>query len=241
MRLLLAGMRGHNNVPLTYVIRPRILPPDWGTADTNYQPRFGIAGTPYTSIDDELTQRAPILTENWREWHNYHNLETLEEVGIKTPAFLTDNAMVFTTLQHYWGKSPAWTNAKKFLETKNGREAYRTLYTYFFGKTMTASVQDRIIKNLQMYRFEAERRGFTFETYVNKHVEQHNLYQDLTEHGVDPLAKHMKILYFRDGIKDPRFDSVHFAILVDRDRFLTFDSVKEVFFPYPLPYHIQDH
>ena len=229
MRLLLAGMRGHNDVPLTYVIRPRILPPDWGTADPNYQPRFGAAGTPYSSVDDELTQRAPILSENRREWHNYHNLQTLEEDGVKTPAFHTDNAIVFTTLQHYWGKSPAWTNAKKFTKTKNGREAYRTLYTYFFGKTMTASAQDRIIKNLQTYRFDAERRGFTFETYVNKHVEQHNLHQDLTEHGVDPLAEQMKILYFRDGIKDPRFDSVHSAILVDRDRFLTFDSVKEVF------------
>ena len=94
---------------------------------------------------------------------------------------------------------------------------------------MTASAQDRIIKNLQNYRFDAERRGFTFETYVNKHVEQHNLHQNLTEHGVDPLAEQMKILYFREGIRDPRFDSVHSAILVDRDRFLTFDSVKEVF------------
>ena len=28
MRLLLASIRGHNHVPLTYVIRPRILPPD---------------------------------------------------------------------------------------------------------------------------------------------------------------------------------------------------------------------
>jgi hypothetical protein len=31
MRLLLANMRGHDNVPLTYVIRPHILPPDWGS------------------------------------------------------------------------------------------------------------------------------------------------------------------------------------------------------------------
>ncbi len=86
-----------------------------------------MVGTPYTSIDDELTQRAPIFFKNRREWHNYHNLETLEEDGIKTLTFLTGNAIVFTTLQHYWGKSPAWTNTKKFLKTKNGRGAYRTL------------------------------------------------------------------------------------------------------------------
>jgi hypothetical protein len=72
-------------------------------------------------------------------------------------------------------------------------------------------MQDRILKNLQSYKFEAECRGFTFETYVNKHVEQHNLHHELTEHGVDPLNKQMKIL-FKDGIKDPRFASVTSAI-----------------------------
>ncbi len=107
MRLLLAGMLGHNDVPLTYVIRPRILPPDWGHLDPNYQPRFGAEGSPYTSIDKELTLRAPILQENRREWHNFTNLETLDETAPRTPAFHTDNAAVFMILQAYWGKSPA--------------------------------------------------------------------------------------------------------------------------------------
>jgi hypothetical protein len=74
MRLLLAGIRGHNDTPLTYVIRPRILPSDWGCYDANYQPRFGAEGSPYASINDELTLRAPILKENRREWHNFTNL-----------------------------------------------------------------------------------------------------------------------------------------------------------------------
>ena len=74
-----------NNVPLTFVIRPRILPPDWGHLDPNYQPHFGAAGSPYTSIDEELTLRAPILQENRREWHNFTNLETLEETAAKDP------------------------------------------------------------------------------------------------------------------------------------------------------------
>jgi len=126
-------------------------------------------------------------------------------------------------------KSPAWTNAKKYLKTKDGWQAYRTLYTYFFGKTMTASMQDKILKNLQSFKFDTERRGFTFETYVNKHIEQHNLHHELTEHGVDDLSEHMKILYFKNGITDPRFASVHSTILVDRERFLTFDKVKDVY------------
>jgi hypothetical protein len=94
--------------------------------------------------------------------------------------------------------------------------------------TMTVSMQDRILKKLQSYKFEAERRGFTFETYINKHVEQHNLHHKLTEHGVDPLNEQMKILYFKDGITGPRFASVASAILVDCKRYNTFDKVKDV-------------
>ena len=87
-----------------------------------------------------------------------HNLETLEETELRTQAYHTDNAAVFKVLQSYWGKSPAWTNAKKYLKTKDGHQAYRTLYTYFFGKMMTASMQDKILKNLQSYKFDAEHR-----------------------------------------------------------------------------------
>ena len=132
-------------------------------------------------------------------------------------------------LQAYWGKSLAWTNAKKYLKTKDGRQAYRTLYNYFFGKTMTASMQDKIVMNLQSYRFEGDRRGFTFETYVNKHVEQHNLRQELADYGVAPIPEHMKILHFTKGITDTRFTSVSSAILVDRDWYLMFDKVKDVY------------
>jgi hypothetical protein len=93
-------------------------------------------------------------------------------------------------------------------------------------------MQDRILKNLQSYKFDAERRGFTFETYVNKHVEQHNLHHELTDHGVDPLSEQMKTLYFKDGITDPRLNSVASTILVDRDRYDTFDKVKNVYLTY---------
>jgi hypothetical protein len=94
---------------------------------------------------------------------------------------------------------------------------------------MTASMQDKIVMNLQSYRFEGDRRGFTFETYVNKHVEQHNLHQALTNYGVAPIPEHMKIPYFTKGITDLRFNSVSSAILVDHDRYLTFDKVKDMY------------
>jgi hypothetical protein len=124
----------------------------------------------------------------------------------------------------------ACMDQRKEVPQDQGRlAAYRTLYTYLFGKTMTASMQDKILKNLQSFKFDAECSGFTFKTYVNKHVEQHNLHHELTEHGVDDLSEHMKILYFKNGITDPRFASVHSAILVDRKRYLTFDKVRDVY------------
>jgi hypothetical protein len=120
MQLLLANMRGHDNVPLTYVIRPHILPFDWGSEDPRYQPHFGDKGSPYTSINEKLTLRAPILKENRREWHNFTNFKTLEETKPRTQAYHTDNAAALKVLQSYWGRSPVWTNLKKYLKTREG-------------------------------------------------------------------------------------------------------------------------
>ena len=61
MKHLLACMRGHNDVPLSYVIRKNLLPPDWGPADPKHQTRIGHPTSPYASVDDDPIAHAPIL------------------------------------------------------------------------------------------------------------------------------------------------------------------------------------
>ncbi len=67
---------------------------------------YGKADSPYTSHEDEMIQRAPILAENRPEWHNLHNLESLNDTGARHLTFNADFS--------YWGKNPTWSNVKSF-------------------------------------------------------------------------------------------------------------------------------
>ena len=69
MKIILYNMRGHTDIPLTYVICQRILPRDYGdpTAPGYSNFPYGDPQSPYASVDDEPTQCTPILATNNRE------------------------------------------------------------------------------------------------------------------------------------------------------------------------------
>ena len=98
MRHILMNMPGVSKVPLAYVIHRMILPPDSGypTIPPSNRP-CGHPDSPYTSHEDEMIQRAPILAENRPEWHNLNNLETLEDTGARHLTFNADNRSYFTS------------------------------------------------------------------------------------------------------------------------------------------------
>ncbi|MBM3917828.1 MAG: hypothetical protein FJ349_09525 [Sphingomonadales bacterium] len=227
MRQILTNMRGVSKVPLAYVIRTRILPPDSGGQTPNLP--YGYVDSPYASHEDEMIQRAPILAENREEWHNLRNLETLEDTGARHLTFNADNRTVFQVLFSYWGRNPAWTNVRSFTRQTDGRAAYRALYRYFFGTNSVQTQTKSVLSNLSSFKYDECRKNFTFETYVLKHIEQHNLHNELVEHGADPLNEDMKIHYFQSGITNRDFDSVKNAVLATPENFQTFDRVKDQF------------
>jgi hypothetical protein len=77
--------------------------------------------------------------------------------------------------------------------------------------------------------YTGEKRGFTFNTYVNKHVEQHHLMDELAGFGPRPPDDGLKIQWFQAGIECDLFSPVGTAIMTDRARFLTFEAVKEAY------------
>ena len=138
MTVILGKFRGHDDVPLTYMIRPRLLPPDHGWRDDpEWEAPFGERGSPYSSIDEELKLRAPILKDPGRALFYLTDFREMENDPLRYPrcdTFNTDNAQVFRILQSHWGKSPAWSQAKQFSRTQDGRAAYRRLHDFLLGR-----------------------------------------------------------------------------------------------------------
>jgi hypothetical protein len=109
------------------LIRPTIYPesPNNLTYDDPIRdnPAFGKAGSPYSSVDDELVARAAILRNDLTQGQLAARFETLESEGPFEPAFMADMALVYDVLHASWGKSSWWAHVKK-IKGKNGRQVH---------------------------------------------------------------------------------------------------------------------
>ncbi len=87
--------------------------------------------------------------------------------------------MVYNVLHVCWEKSSLWSYVKKFSKTKNRQQVYWTLHTLLLGGQRIVSTGSAIVTKLQSFRYEGDRKNFTFDKYVNLHIEQHNQHADL--------------------------------------------------------------
>jgi hypothetical protein len=231
MLILLGKMQEIAGHPLSYVPRSNLKGPNDANIDneTKDPPPFGQPGSPYFSIDDKLCLRAPILCSDLTHYHLVASLETSESGGPFEPSFLANMVTVYNVLHACWGKSSWWSHVKKFSKTKNGRQVYRTLHTLFLGGQCVVSTGSAIVTKLQSFRYKGDCKNFSFDKYVNLHIEQHNQHADLQEYGVAPLAKNLNTLWFQDGIRDPSLNAVKASINANHANFTDFDSVKDAY------------
>ncbi len=231
MLILLGKMRGIVGHPLSYVLHSNLKGPNDDNIDdeTEDPTPFGHPGSPYFSIDNKLCHRAPILRTDLNHSQLAASLETLESDGPFEPSFLANMVMVYNVLHACWGKLSWWSHVKKFSMTKNGRQVYRTLHTLLLGGQCVVSTGSTIVTKLQSFRYEGDRKNFSFDNYVNLHIEQHNQHADLQEYRVAPLAENLETLWFQDGIRDPSLNVVKASINANRANFTDFDSVKDAY------------
>ena len=222
-----------SGLALDYVVRVKLRGPhDEPNAEEPDPPPFGDPTSPYVSHDDEMVARAPILHANLTVAQLSQDNETLEMKGPFESSFVADSAIVYNILHTAWGKSSWWTHCKSFDKTKNGRQAFRTLHAQLLGGEKVVSSGSAIMTKIQTLRYEGDKTRFTFDKYVQCHVEQHNLHRDLEEHGVDPLNEDLKIMWFEQGIRTTAMDPVKASILTQKGSHTTFQAIQDAYVDY---------
>jgi len=195
MTVFLGKLRGITGIPLAYVPRFTLKSPNNLAYDDPIReyPAFGKAGSPYSSVDDELIARAAILKNDLTSGQLAASLETLENEGPFEPAFMADMSLVYDVLHACWGKSSWWAHVKK-VKGKNSRQVWQILHTVLLGGDRITTAGSAIVAKLQTFTYDGDKKNFNFDKYVTLYVEQHNLHADLTEYGVTPLDESFKIL-----------------------------------------------
>ncbi len=173
-------------MPLLYVIRVALVPPD----DDNNDPAFGDEDSKYISIDMEMIARAPILSDV----ADTSNKDTsdLEANGPFVPTFPVDSKKVWVILLALFGLSSAWQYVKKYANQQNGCQAWRTLHNHFFGGDKVNTMVANVLSTLKALHYGGDWRNFTFNKYCTAHVDQHNRHAALAEYDVALLEKRAK-------------------------------------------------
>ena len=185
---------GIKKAPLSYVVRS-----DEDAPVSASDPAYGVADSQYSSPQDEIIRRSPILVPGIARV--YHT------------DFLVDRKAVWELLSAICREDDCWTHIKPFLKTKDGRKAYRALYDYYLGEKNVDNQATASEKALELATWTQNSKRFSFDSYVKIHLDNHQVLSDLTEHGYAGIDERSKVRHLLKGIKSTKMDSVKTAIL----------------------------
>jgi hypothetical protein len=130
--------RGIDGVPLAYLVRKDVVPPD---ADDNPE----AYGEP--TFADELVRHA-------------------KHEG--NPSYQVDNQALWSVIRKLTMGGFAWSWVSSCARSQNGREAYLQLKTHYLGKSLQDKIQSDANKILENTFYDGKARNFTFEAYCTR-------------------------------------------------------------------------
>jgi hypothetical protein len=157
VKTILGQTCGVTGVPLLYVIRVTLVPPE----DDNDNLAFGDEDLKYVSIDMEMIARAPILSDE-ADTSN-EDTSDLEANGPFVPTSPVDSKKVWVILLACFSLSSAWQYVKKFANQQNGHQAWCTLHDHFFGGDKVNTMVADVLSTLKALHYSGDWRNFTFD------------------------------------------------------------------------------
>jgi len=99
--------------------------------------------------------------------------------------FQRDNTRVYGIIKQLVLEGPGSSYILPFDKTSNGRAAWLSLTAHFEGESYRNRNVEEAYATLESLHYEGERRGFTFEKFVEKH---NGAYLELERYGEPVLA-----------------------------------------------------
>ena len=187
----LRGCLGVTKIPLAYVIRDTIDPPDAGDDPV----------TNYTSKQDELIARAPIRTVAANGTVTYNAI------------YLSDRTKVWELMSELTRGKDCWTYVQPAQRSRDGRMAFHGLKGHYLGANNVDNMSSQAEKKLQSTTYTGEKRRWNFEKYVKVHVDQHAILDGLKPHGYAGIDERSKVRHLIAGIKTSNLEVVKTQIL----------------------------
>ena len=199
---------GTTKIPLAYIIRD----------DVDPKPEADDPASDYTNYADELIARAP------------HYIGAAGAANRdRAQAYKDDNILVFNKLSEMFRDKDCWAYMQQSSRRRDGRDAFMRLKQHYLGKNNVDYLASTAERKLQNTTYTGETRRWNFEKYVQVHVNQHQILEDLTRHGYAGIDIRSKVRYLMDGIKTKELDNVKTQIMASATLRSDFDACVNLF------------
>jgi hypothetical protein len=115
------------------------------------------------------------------------------------PSFQRDNAKVYGIVKQLVLEGPGRTYILGFDTAADGRGAWQALRDHFEGDGFRNRNVEEAYSTLEHLSYEGEKRGFTFEKFVERHMD---CFLELARFN-EPMLESKKVRDFLNRIKDP--------------------------------------
>ena len=198
---------GEHCLPLAYVTHLAIELPEGEDPSTGY-----------ITIEDDMVRCAPIRTM------------AMDGTIVYDPTFQINNGKTFDKLALWACDHACWTYLKPYTKTCNGRSAWNALVAHFLGpNNVDKNAASKVEATLHSLTYSGETCHWIFETYVNKHMQQHTILENLVQHGYTGIDPHSKVRYLCDGIKGTHLNMVKTRILSNENLHVDFPKCVSLF------------
>lgn len=139
--------------------------------------------------------------------------------------FEIDNERLFRDLKKLTVQGEGWTYIKKFESKKNGHGAYHAIRIQCEGTAGKLARKNAAYAKITQTVYSGPRKHFTFQDYINVHVESHNEIVDCDPREAIPEGK--KVADFIGGITDPGLLTAIQVIYSDNTKMSNFDKCQK--------------
>ena len=166
--------------------------------------------TNYPTKDKKMINHALIFTSAATSTHTENTKE-----GPFYKDFAVDMTFVWNILHHVFGGTTVWLHAKTSPKSNNWRYAFFLINKFLLGSQYVTHMAAQLKLKLKLRRFyyDGERRGFSFQKFVNFHKGQHIIADGFMEFGYIRIDDNSKVRMLRGGINTDAIEAYKAAIL----------------------------
>ena len=213
------------NKPKSDTELPKINMKDWARTKEKifkyFHSSFGTTGLPLAYVIREEEEVKAEAEDPQEDYNEDFIKELIQRAPMEGRTYITDNRTMADCILRMCEDTPAYEHINKKSMQTDGRSMWNTLVEVYLGPQHVKLQQVIYEKKIRSYTYHGETRNFGLEKYINIHLESHARLASVDK----ALDEGTKIIYFVEGIKDPKMEATLESIESTPDEHSTFDSV----------------